>query len=319
MSAVRLLALDLDGTILGDDLRISRRTRAAVAGAVARGVAVVLATGRMYRSALPYAALLGLPGPLICYQGAYVRDRAGRDGAIGAILRHVTMEGAAARDAIRWAREHGLDPHVNRDDRLLMEIGDEDAPDYERHSGIGAEFVPDLVAATDGPVTKVLAVGRPGLPAELLDAGRTRFAGRAEVTVSHPEYLEFMAPGVHKGAALRWLAARLGIPLAETMAVGDQHNDLEMIAAAGIGVAMGGAPPRWAPPRATSPHRSRRTVRRWRSRSSCSRPARLLLPVEPDASRPGPAEALAPDGDRLARARDGDLAVVAVHLAEAAR
>lgn len=243
MTPVRLLALDLDGTILGDDLRISARTRAAVDGALVRGVTVVLATGRMYRSALPYAVSLGLTGPLICYQGAYVRERPGVGAAPGAILRHVTMESAAARAAIRWSRENGLDPHVNRDDRLVMEVGDEDAPDYERLSGIGAEFVPDLVAATDGPITKVLAVGPAGLPARLLDAGRARFAGLAEVTVSHPEYLEFMAPGVHKGAALRWLGERLGIPLAETMAVGDQHNDLEMIAAVGIGVAMGGAPP----------------------------------------------------------------------------
>lgn len=243
MTAVRLLALDLDGTILGDDLRISVRTRTAIREAIARGVKVVLATGRMYRSALPYAESLGLSGPVICYQGAYVRERPGPGGAPGAILRHVTIPADAARDAIRWARENGLDPHVNADDRLLMEAGAEGAPDYERLSGIGAEFVPDLVAAIDHPATKVLAVGPAGLPARLLDAGRFAFAGRAEVTVSHPEYLEFTAPGVHKGAALRWLAERLGIPLAETMAVGDQHNDLEMISAAGVGVAMGGAPP----------------------------------------------------------------------------
>jgi Cof subfamily protein (haloacid dehalogenase superfamily) len=243
VTRVRLLALDLDGTILGDDLRISDRTRAAVREAVARGVTIVLATGRMYRSALPYAESLGLAGPLICYQGAYVRERPGPGGAPGAILRHITMGPEPARAAVRWAREHGLDPHVNADDRLLMEVGDEEAPDYERLAGIGAEFVPDLISAIDHPATKVLAVGPAGLPARLLDAARAAFADRAEVTVSHPEYLEFTAPGVHKGAALRWLAQRLGIPLEATMAVGDQHNDREMIAAAGMGVAMGGAPP----------------------------------------------------------------------------
>ena len=242
MTRIRLLALDLDGTILGDDLRISARTRLAIREAVARGAMVVLATGRMYRSALPYAETLGLAGPLICYQGAYIRERPGPGGGPGAILRHVTMEAGTARSAVRWARENGLDPHVNADDRLLMEVGDEGAPDYERLSGIGAVFLPDLIAAIDHPATKVLAVGPPGLPARLLDAGRAAFAGRAEVTVSHPEYLEFTAPGAHKGAALRWLAQRLGIPLEATMAVGDQHNDREMIAAAGVGVAMAGAP-----------------------------------------------------------------------------
>ena len=63
------------------------------------------------------------------------------------------------------------------------------------------------------------------------------------MTVSHPEFLEFLAPNVSKGAAVRWLARRLGIPLEQTMAIGDQFNDLEMIEYVGHGVAMAGAPP----------------------------------------------------------------------------
>jgi Cof subfamily protein (haloacid dehalogenase superfamily) len=215
----------------------------AIGAAMVRGVRVVLATGRMYRSALPHTESLDLDGPLICYQGAYIRDRPARDGSPGEVLRHLTMPADVAREAVRWAREQGLDPHVNRDDRLIMEVGDEEAPDYERNAGIGADFVPDLLAALDGPITKVLAVGPTGTPARLLAAGRTAFLERAEVTVSHPDYLEFTAPGVHKGEALTWLAGRLGVPIAATMAIGDQFNDLEMLAMAGIGVAMGGAPP----------------------------------------------------------------------------
>lgn len=242
MSEIRLLALDLDGTILGADRPISARTRVAVARAMEGGVRVILASGRMYRSALPYVESLDLDGPLICYQGAYIRERPAADGSPGAILRHLTMSAEVAREAVRWSRRRGLDAHVNRDDRLVMEVGDEAAPDYERSAGIGARFVPDLLAEIDGPVTKIVAVGRPGEPAAVLDDARADFAARAEVTVSHPEYLEFVAAGVHKGAALAWLADRLGIPMSATMAVGDQLNDLEMVAMAGIGVAMGGAP-----------------------------------------------------------------------------
>ena len=88
------------------------------------------------------------------------------------------------------------------------------------------------------PVSKVLAVGDPGRPMEFLEAARAHFAGRAEVTVSHPEFLEFLAPGVSKGQAVRWLARRLGIPLDQALAMGDQFNDLEMIAGTGHGVAM---------------------------------------------------------------------------------
>ena len=239
---IRLLATDLDGTLVGADLVIRPRVAAAVAAAQAQGVVVVIATGRMYRSTLRYARALQLRAPLICYQGAYIREMPNGDEPAAAPIRHVTLAAQVARQAIRWSRENGLDPHVNMDDRLVMERGDEGAADYERLSGIDADFVPDLVAAVVRPVTKVLAVGPPGVPERVLAAGREAFVGRAEVTVSHPEYLEFTAPGVTKGQALRWLARRLRIPLAATMAIGDQYNDLEMLAAAGHGVAMGGSP-----------------------------------------------------------------------------
>lgn len=238
---IGLVATDLDGTLIGPDLGITPRVAAAIAAAQARGVIVVIATGRMYRSTLRFARALELRAPLICYQGAYVREM-----PVGDIaplpIRHVTLAAAVAREAIRWSRERGLDPHVNQDDRLVMERGDEGADDYERLSGIDADFVPDLLAAVVRPVTKVLAVGPAGVPEQVLAAGREAFAGRAEVTVSHPEYLEFTAPGVTKGQALRWLARRLRVPMAATMAVGDQYNDLEMLAAAGHGVAMAGSP-----------------------------------------------------------------------------
>ena len=239
---VRLVVCDLDGTLVGPELDITARVREAVAAAEARDVTVALATGRMYRSALRFARALALRAPLICYQGAYVRELPGPDGQPGALLRELPMSAAAAQRAISWSRTHGLDPHLNVADRLVMERGDESAADYERISGIDAEFVPDLQAAVRGPVTKVLSVGPAGLPAAVLAAARAEFAGRAEVTVSHPEYLEFTAPGVTKGRALRWLARRLGVPLGATMAIGDQYNDLEMLLAAGYGVAMASAP-----------------------------------------------------------------------------
>ena len=135
---VRLLALDLDGTVLGPDLEIRPRVLAAVAAARAAGVAVVVATGRMYRSAAPVARALEVDGPVICLQGAYVRDVPGPDGAPGGVLYHRSMPSRVAAEAIAWAREHGLDPHVDVLDRLVMEMGDEGSPDYERDSGMGA-------------------------------------------------------------------------------------------------------------------------------------------------------------------------------------
>jgi Cof subfamily protein (haloacid dehalogenase superfamily) len=242
MTAVRLLALDLDGTILTPDLRMSERTRAAVAAAQGQGVRVVIATGRMYRSTVRYARLLDLPGPLICYQGGYIREMPAQDGTAGELLLHRQMPAEAARAAVIWSRDLGLDPHLNIGDRLLIERGPDQGPDYEAAAGVGPEYPSDLLGAIDGPVTKVIAVGTPGRPDEALMAARRAFDGRLEVTVSHPEYLEFMPLGVTKATGVAFLADRLGIPLEAVMAVGDQSNDLEMLRDVGLGVAMGDAP-----------------------------------------------------------------------------
>jgi Cof subfamily protein (haloacid dehalogenase superfamily) len=239
---VRLLALDLDGTLLGPDRVIRPRVRRAVADALEAGVVVTLATGRMYRSALPFARELGITAPLVCYQGAYIREMPGPGGIAGRLLYHRTMSGVVAREAIGWARARGFDPHVNVDDRLLMETETAGALDYERLAGVGAELVPDLLAAVRGPVTKILAVGVAPLPETSLAAARAAFAGRAQVTVSHPEYLEWNAPGVTKARGVRWLARSLEIAPGQVMAIGDQYNDVELLAGVGHGVAMGNAP-----------------------------------------------------------------------------
>ena len=100
----------------------------------------------------------------------------------------------------------------------------------------------DLVASIRHPVTKVMCHGEPPLPTEVAPRARARFAGRADVTVSHPHFIEFVAPGVSKGRAVRWLTRRLGVDLGAVLAIGDQWNDIEMLAEVGHGAAMPTAP-----------------------------------------------------------------------------
>ncbi len=92
-------------------------------------------------------------------------------------------------------------------------------------------------------MTKVISVGEPPLPTSLYRVAQAHFAGRADATLSHPRFLEFVAPGVSKGRAVAWLAHRAGIPLSQVMTIGDAYNDLEMISDAGHGAAMASAPP----------------------------------------------------------------------------
>jgi Cof subfamily protein (haloacid dehalogenase superfamily) len=240
---IRLLALDIDGTLVGDDLVIGKRTRAAVSRAAARGVAVSLVTGRMVSSAMRFARELKLTGPIVGYQGGLIREMPPPgSNRIGRLLVHTPLAAATARDVLLWTREQGLDPHVNHLERFILRADDPRADDYSAFMGARAELVPDIVEATTHPVTKVLAVGEPPRPQELATDAAARFAGRADVTISHPRFLEFVAPGVSKGRAIRYLSRRLGIPLGATLAIGDQWNDLEMLSEVGHGAAMPTAP-----------------------------------------------------------------------------
>jgi Cof subfamily protein (haloacid dehalogenase superfamily) len=240
---IRLIALDIDGTLIGDDHDVTARTAAAVRAAIGRDVAVSLVTGRMVSSAMRFARELGLTGPVVGYQGGLIRAMPElASPRVGKLLLHTPLSAEAARRILRWTQEHGLDPHVNHLERFILRADDPRADDYSAFMGARAELVPDLLEAIRHPVTKVLAVGEPPLPVDIAPVARAAFAGVADVTISHPRFLEFVAPGVSKGRAIRWLARRSGIPLASTLAIGDQWNDLEMIAEVGHGTAMPSAP-----------------------------------------------------------------------------
>jgi Cof subfamily protein (haloacid dehalogenase superfamily) len=240
---IRLIALDIDGTIIGDDHEVADRTIRAVHAAMERDVAVSLVTGRMVSSAMRFARQLGLTSPLVGYQGGLIRAIPEPESKrLGKLLLHTPLPAETARRILTWTRARGLDPHVNHLERFILRADDPRADDYSAFMGAHAELVPDLIAAIDHPVTKILAVGEPPLPVEVAPAARAEFAGLADVTISHPRFLEFVAPGVSKGRAIRWLARRLRIPLGATLAIGDQWNDFEMIAEVGHGTAMPSAP-----------------------------------------------------------------------------
>lgn len=241
---IRLIALDLDGTLIGDDLELGARTIAAIRAARERGIAVSIVTGRMTTSALPFVRRLGLVDPIVAYQGALVRalPPPAADPRLGRILAHRPLAVEAAREVIEWSRAVGLEPHINDLERFVVQADDPRAEDYSTFLGARAQVVNDLGAWVRRPVSKVLAVAIDPIPESVLADARARFAGRASVTISHPRFLEFLAPGVSKLLGVRHLARRAGVPLGRVLAVGDQFNDLEMLAGVGHGAAMSGAP-----------------------------------------------------------------------------
>ncbi|MEA2518422.1 MAG: hypothetical protein QOF49_502, partial [Chloroflexota bacterium] len=221
---IGLIALDLDGTLIDDGLRLRPRTVAAIRAARERGIAVSIVTGRMTTSALPFARTLGLVDPIVAYQGALVRALPPRtdDPRLGRILAHRPLAPDAARDVLAWSKAVGLEPHVNHLERFVIQADDPRAEDYSAFLGARAEVVDDLGVWLRFPISKVIAVAAAAdpIPESVLADGRRRFAGRAAVTLSHPRFLEFLAPGMSKLVGVRHLARRAGVPLGRILAIG---------------------------------------------------------------------------------------------------
>jgi Cof subfamily protein (haloacid dehalogenase superfamily) len=236
---IRLVALDLDGTLINDALQMAARDEEAVNAAVAAGVHVVLATGRMFRSALPYAERLGLTGPMINYQGAVVRDL-----GTGEVWYRCELTVAMQQRVLAFAEPRDLHVNVYVDEEVYTARARPEADLYARIALVPYHVVGPLSQWIRGPGTKMVMVelDPARIPQRIaeLDAW---MAGVATVTRSLQWFVEVVNPQASKSRALAMVAERLHIPQAEVCAIGDNRNDQDMIAWAGLGVAMGTSPP----------------------------------------------------------------------------
>jgi Cof subfamily protein (haloacid dehalogenase superfamily) len=234
----RLFVTDLDGTVLGADLALSERTREALGRLSARGVRVAIATGRMLASATPFFEQLALDVPMITYNGAWIRClRTQRD------LWHRPVPAGDTAELVGALEDAGLHVNMYLDDRVHVRVRSPEALAYLAHARVEPVWCDSWAALGPCAPTKILAVGpEPRIRAVLAEL-RPRFAGRAWLTQSMPTFLEVAHPEVNKGTALAHLAAHLGVPQHQIVAVGDGMNDLEMLQWAGLGVAMGDAQP----------------------------------------------------------------------------
>ena len=232
----RLVALDVDDTLLEADLTLREECVAAIAEVQRRGVRVALATGRMFQSALPYAQRLGLDGYVIAYNGALVRTPQGQT------LWHRPVPADAARRLIEIARGEDVCLNLYVDDTLFVENAeDERVRYYVGIAGVEAHPVGDLSRALErGEPTKCLMVlDAENVPA-LIRRLRPLFP-ELQIDRSKPRFIEFTRAGVHKEAAVEAVASAYGIPMEAVMAIGDGENDATMLARAGWGVAVANA------------------------------------------------------------------------------
>jgi len=246
---VRLIALDIDGTLLRSDKTLAPRTREALDRARARGVRLVLVTGRRYPSALRVAQELGGEVPLVLHNGALVVEG-------GRVLRCRSLAREAAREAIAIGRAAGCEPVVHcgaaGEGWLLVDAAARRqglVGYYLERAGDEVRAVADLLRALEleEPIQVMFGGDREQMEPlhERLLAGLGGLARieRTVYPVTGLVLLDVIDPGVGKAEALAYLQQRWGIPCEQTLAIGDNWNDREMLAASGLGFVMGNADP----------------------------------------------------------------------------
>ena len=233
---IRLVAVDLDGTLLDDSKRVGPRTGEAVRRLGGAGVRVVIASARPPRSVRHVYAELGLDTWQINYNGALLWDEPARRAVY-----HRPMEPEVVREVVRLAR--GRFPEV----LVSCEILDRwctDRFDETYTTETGRLFRPDVVAPVESfcvePITKLMLLAAPDVVSTLESILRAAGLG-VGVIRSDPDLIQVMNASADKGVALRRVCDHYGVPPGEAMAIGDAANDLPMLEAAGVAVAMGNA------------------------------------------------------------------------------
>ncbi len=236
MQKFKLIAVDLDDTLLSKELQITNRVKEAVAGVQAAGIHFTISTGRMYPSAVRFARKLDINIPMITYQGALIKNSFS-----GEVLLYRPLKLAYAREVID--RVHRLGYHLNAyvDDRLLVERDTPEGRRYASTAGVEAEVVGDLLEFLDRDPTKLLTISSEPQIDRLCAELAPLYQGKMHISKSKPHFLEFSHPQATKGAALAYLAAHFGVRQEEVMAVGDSYNDIEMLDYAGLGVVVANA------------------------------------------------------------------------------
>lgn len=231
----RLIAADLDHTLLRSDGTISDFTRDTIAACRKAGVEFTFATGRMYCSALPFAKQLGLALPLITYQGALLADTAGR------VIHALHLQQELAGDIGEILRKSELHYNIYSDETLYFSTFGQEVLDYARHIGVQPLAVPRTLNQI--AVTQFGVFAEPDQVAQLQQDMVSQFGDAVHTVISGGKFLEICHPEARKSYGLAKLAEQMEIDRSAIIAFGDNHNDLDMLRYAGTGVAVANAVP----------------------------------------------------------------------------
>jgi hypothetical protein len=234
---IRLVAVELDGTLLNDSKQVSQQTAAALACLPSRGAKLVIASARPPRSVRHIYQGLGLATLQINYNGALIWDE-----PAARVVFHRPLDAALVRQIIDVARDHFEEVLVTCE---VLDKWYTDRFDDTMATETSQLFRPDVIAPIDQfctqPITKLLLLGPPHMLARLEPLLYQAFANRCTLLHMDQHLIQIMHPAVSKAAALRLVARHYGVPMQQVMAIGDAPNDVGMLQASAVGIAMDNA------------------------------------------------------------------------------
>lgn len=234
---IDMIAIDLDGTLLRTDKRLSLKVVNAIKKASAKGVKVIIATARPPRAVQEIAGILGLDTLQITYNGAMIFDpQRNRH------IYHKPMEPDLTKKLIKLARKVDKQVVVSIEilDKWYTDHVDESLP-TETSRRFEPDFIGPLEAFWHVPATKLLLLAPPVRIGKIIAAVEPKFGEKITMAISDAHLLQFIHREADKSVALAQIAASYDIPAERVMAIGDAPNDVRMLHWAGLGVAMSNA------------------------------------------------------------------------------
>ncbi len=240
MMMYKLIALDMDGTLLREDGSISERTKSAIQQARQKGVKVVLASGRPLEGLERYLSELGLTTNedfALSFNGALIKNVGTRE-----VICSQTITGKDVQDVYAMSQKLGVNTHAFSAELGLMTPKVSHYTEHERDiNGIDLTVMEYSELAEDHPFVKVMLVDEPEILSPGVEQLPVEYYDRFTVVRSAPFFLEILNKDSNKGNGVAMLADYLGIKQEEVICVGDAGNDVHMLKYAGLGVAMGNA------------------------------------------------------------------------------
>ena len=233
----KLIAADMDGTLLNDNGTITPQTVIAIKNAINRGAIFTISTGRPIQGVDKYKDILNLKTPIITYNGAMIVKSDTRE-----VLFSKTLLYEDAMTILKIGNEMSITMCIWANNQLYCNVHNERVDDYKKLSDVEPKLIDDYSALAKSGITKILWYDQATVITDVQEKLKNVLFEKVTYCISKPTFLEFFHSEVSKAKAMKTIGKIFKIRREEMIAIGDGYNDLPMIEYAGLGVAMANAP-----------------------------------------------------------------------------